>query len=78
MVFGFGKPKPVKETEAGGEVERVNHEIKQNMRVSGINLNFRVWAGFEKFFPLMWNRIRPVVETRQFERRRTNSAHTPQ
>lgn len=67
MVFGFGKPKPVKETEAEGEIERCFHEIKQSMRVSGINLNFRTWAGFDKFFPVMWDQMRPVVETRQFE-----------
>lgn len=67
MVFGFGKAKPVKESEATGEVERVYHEIKQSMRVSGINLNFRTWAGFEKFLPLMWDAMRPLVETRAFE-----------
>ena len=67
MVFGFGKPKPVKETEATGEIERVYHEIKQSLRVSGINLNFRTWADYERFFPLMWDAMRPVAETREFE-----------
>lgn len=67
MVFGLGKPKPVKETEATGEIERVYHEIKQSMRVSGINLNFRTWASFDKFFPAMWDAMRPLVETRAFE-----------
>jgi len=67
MVFGFGKPKLVKETQATGEIESVYHEIKQSMRVSGINLNFRTWAGFAKFFPAMWDAMRPLVETRAFE-----------
>ncbi len=67
MVFGFGKPKPVREIEAEGEIERVYHEIKQSMRASGINLNFRTWAAFEKFFPAMWDRMRPIVETGAFE-----------
>lgn len=67
MVFGFGKPTPVKETEAEGEIERVYHEIKQSIRASGINLNFRTWAGFEKFFPVMWGEMRSLVETRAFE-----------
>lgn len=67
MVFGFGKPKSISETEAEGEIERVYHEIKQSLRVSGINLNFRTWAGFDKFFPLMWDAMRPLVETRGFE-----------
>ena len=30
MVLGFGKPKPVKETEATGEIERVYHEMNQS------------------------------------------------
>ncbi len=67
MVFGFGKLKPVREIEAEGEIERVYHEIKQSMRASGINLNFRTWAAFEKFFPAMWDRMRPIVETGAFE-----------
>jgi hypothetical protein len=66
-MFGFGKPKQVAETEADGEIERVYHEIKQGLRVSGINLNFRTWAGYEKFFPAMWDAMRPVAETRAFE-----------
>lgn len=67
MVFGISGSKQVAETEAEGEIERVYHEIKQSMRVSGINLNFRTWAGFEKFFPLMWDAMRPLAETRAFE-----------
>ena len=35
-MFGFGKPKQVAETEADGEIERVYHEIKQGLHVSGI------------------------------------------
>ncbi len=66
-MFGFGKPKQVAETEADGEIERVYHEIKQSLCVSGINLNFRTWAGYEKFFPAMWDAMRPVAETRAFE-----------
>lgn len=66
-MFGFGKPKQVAETEASGEIERVYHEIKQSLRVSGINLNFRTWAGYEKFFPMMWDAVRPIAETREFE-----------
>ncbi|MCL7419736.1 MAG: halocarboxylic acid dehydrogenase DehI family protein [Methylobacter sp.] len=67
MVFWFGGPKQVAETEAEDEIERVYHEIKQSLRVSGINLNFRTWAGFEKFFLLMWDAMRPLAETWAFE-----------
>lgn len=66
-MFGLGKPKQVTEREAEGEVERVYHEIKQSLRVTGVNLNFRAWAGYEKFFPVMWDAMRPTVETRAFE-----------
>lgn len=63
----MGKPKQVAEYDAEGEVERVYHEIRQSLRVSGVNLNFRTWAGFGKFLPLMWDSIRPNIETLAFE-----------
>lgn len=66
-MLGFGKSKQVTEHEAEGEIERVYHEIKQTLRVTGINLNFRTWAGYEKFFPAMWDAMRPVAEMRAFE-----------
>ena len=59
MMLGLSKPKQVSEREAEGEIERVYHEIKQTLRVSGINLNFRTWADYEKFLPLMWDSMRP-------------------
>jgi hypothetical protein len=64
---GRGKPTPVAEHEADGDVERIYHEIKQTLRVTGINLNFRTWAGDEKFFVAMWEAVRPNAETRAFE-----------
>lgn len=63
----IGKPLPVTEREAEGEIEQVYHEIKQTLRVSGINLNFRTWAGYGPFLPLLWHAVRPNVETRAFE-----------
>ena len=66
-MLGGSKPKQISEREAEGEIERVYHEIKQTLRVSGINLNFRTWAGYDKFLPLMWDAMRPVAETRDFE-----------
>jgi hypothetical protein len=35
-MLGRSKPKQVSEREAEGEIERVYHEIKQTLRVSGI------------------------------------------
>ncbi len=66
-MFGSSKPKPIDEREAQGETERVYHEIRQTLRVTGVNLNFRTWASFERFFPVMWDAVRPNAETRAFE-----------
>lgn len=66
-MLGLGKKKPVAEYEAEGEIERVYHEIRQVLRVSGVNLNLRTWATFDKFLPAMWDALRPNLETRGFE-----------
>lgn len=61
------RPKPISEQEAKGEIDRVYHEIMQTMRVTGVNLNFRTWASWENFLPLMWDAMRPIVGTLAFE-----------
>lgn len=66
-MFGLRRPKQVEEHKAAGEIERVYHEIRETLRVTGINLNFRIWARYEKFFLAMWEAVRPNVETRLFE-----------
>ena len=66
-MFGLGKPKRVTEWEADGEIEQIYHQIKQSLRVSGVNLNFRTWAGYPKYFSDLWAQVRPMVETRAFE-----------
>jgi hypothetical protein len=63
----LSKPKPIAESDAKGEIERVYHEIMQVLRVSGINLNFRTWAGYGQFLPVMWDAIRANLDTRIFE-----------
>lgn len=65
--FKFGKSSPVAEHEAEGEIERVYHEIRQTLRVTGVNLLFRKWAG-DGLLPVIWKALRPGVETRAFER----------
>ncbi len=66
-MLGLGKKKPVPEHEAEGEIERVYHEIRQVLRVTGVNLNLRTWATFENFLPPMWDALRSNLETRAFE-----------
>lgn len=61
------KKHPIPEEEAEEDLDGIFHEIRQIFRVSGVNLNFRTWAAYPKFFPVLWNAIRPVAETRLFE-----------
>jgi hypothetical protein len=63
----MARPKPVPERKATGETERVYHEIKKTLRVSGVNLNFRTLAGYGKALPLLWDEARCNLETRNFE-----------
>ena len=62
-----GTPQPIAEHEARGETARIYHEIRQTMRVSGVNLNFRTWAGFPHFFPAMWAAMQPLAASQAFE-----------
>lgn len=68
MIFGLSKKGPVAEHEAVDEIERVYHEIKRSLRVSGVNLNFRTWAAHDHFLPTAWDALRSNVETVGFER----------
>ena len=65
-MFGLGRPKSVAEHEAEDDVARVYHEIRQVLRVSGVNLVFRKLAPFRSF-PAIWDAVRPSAETRGFE-----------
>ena len=61
------RPKQITERQADGELENIYHDIKQTLRVSGVNLLFRVWAGYKNFLPEVWRAFRPNAETRVFE-----------
>src|SRR5438093_3463233 len=65
--IGPSTPEPVPEYKAEGEIERVYHEIRQSLRVTGVNLNFRAWAAFGKFLPEIWEQLRPNVESTVFD-----------
>jgi hypothetical protein len=67
-MFGSNKSHAVGEHEAGDEIDAVYHEIRQVLRVSGVNLNFRAWAGFGRSFPLVWDAVRENAGTYAFER----------
>ncbi len=42
-------------------------EFEQALQATGVDLDFSTWAGYEKFFPAMWQAIRPQVESGSFE-----------
>jgi hypothetical protein len=65
-MFGHRK-QPIDEHQARGETSRIYHEIRQTLRVSGVNLNFRTWAAFPRFFSAMWAAMQPVAASRTFE-----------
>lgn len=66
-MFGSNKSHPVEESGANDEIDRVYHDIRQVLRVSGVSLNFRTWASFEHAFPLLWAAIRDNAGTYAFE-----------
>jgi halocarboxylic acid dehydrogenase DehI len=63
----MARPRQVSEREAGGDVERVLHEMRQTLRVTGLDVTVRTWAGFERFLVAMWEAMGPNTETRAFE-----------
>ena len=67
-MFGLNKHQPVAEHEADDDTERIYHEIRQVLRVSGVSLVFRSWAGFGRSFPLLWEAVRENAGTYAFER----------
>ncbi|QRK10771.1 hypothetical protein JQX13_12275 [Archangium violaceum] len=60
-------PKQVSERDAHGDVERVLYEMRQSLRVTGLDVTVRTWAGFERFLVGMWEAMGPNTETRAFE-----------
>ena len=63
----MARPKPISERSATGEVERVYHEIKETLRVTGVPLSFRTLAGYENILPLFWDQLHSNLQTRDFE-----------
>jgi hypothetical protein len=63
----MARPKPISERSATGEIERVYHEIKQTLRVTGVPLNFRTFAGYDNILPLFWDELHANLQTRDFE-----------
>ena len=60
-------PVPIAEHEATGNIAEIYHDIRRTFRVTGVNLNFRTWAAFERFFAAMWASASPIAQTVAFE-----------
>jgi hypothetical protein len=67
-MFGSPKHAPIAEHEATGDIERTYHDIRQVLRVSGVDVTLGVWAGFERSFPLFWDAVRENACSHAFER----------
>lgn len=67
-MFGTSRHQPVAEREAADDIERVYHEIRQVLRVSGVHPCFQDWAGFGRSFPLLWDAVRENAASVAFER----------
>ncbi|NTX05747.1 MULTISPECIES: halocarboxylic acid dehydrogenase DehI family protein [Myxococcus] len=63
----MARVRQVSEHGAEGGVERVYHELRRTMRVTGVDVSLRTWAAYPRFFVAMWEALGPNVETRAFE-----------
>lgn len=61
------RPRPVSERKASGRIAQAYHEIRQSLRVTGVDSRLRLWASHGEFFPMLWEAVRPNVETKAFE-----------
>jgi hypothetical protein len=67
MMWPFEATKPVAEYDASDEIEELYHDIRQTLRVTGVNLLFRALAGYSNALPVIWQALHPVVSMRDFE-----------
>lgn len=66
-MLNFGTAQVIAEHDASDEIDEVYHDIRQTMRVTGVNLIFRTWAGYTNALPIIWKALSPAVSTRAFE-----------
>ncbi len=59
--------KPIAEYEASDVIDEIYHDIRQSLRVTGVNLVFRALAGFPHALPVIWEAVAPAVSTQGFE-----------
>jgi hypothetical protein len=66
-VIALYRFRTVPEHKATGEFAALYHDIKQTLRVSGVDLLFSAWASYDGFLPAFWEAFRPNARSRAFE-----------
>lgn len=58
---------PVAEYEAPDEIDEIYHDIRQTLRVTGVNLVFRALAPYSQALPTIWHEVAPLASRQSFE-----------
>ncbi|MBI4376859.1 MAG: hypothetical protein HY549_10475 [Elusimicrobia bacterium] len=67
LLIAARKPQSIPPQKAEADVEQIFHEIRQILRVSGIDPLFQRWASYPRFFSALWEAMTPNAQTRAFE-----------
>jgi hypothetical protein len=66
-MWPLSSAQPVAEYEASDDLDDVYHDIRQTLRVSGVNLVFQTLAGVGNALPIIWQALSPAVSVQGFE-----------
>jgi hypothetical protein len=66
-MWPLSSPEPIAEHEASDELDEIYHDIRQTLRVTGINLVFRALAPYSKALPTIWHEVAPLASKQSFE-----------
>lgn len=58
--------KTVPESEAPPEIRAIYEDMKDVLGVPQINIILQAYAGFPEFFKMQWQRLRPIVSSKEF------------
>jgi hypothetical protein len=76
-MWPLSSSEPIAEYEASDEIDEIYHDIRQTLRVTGINLIFRVLATFPHAQTTIWQMLSPVVSMRVLKKHRTPYGRRP-
>lgn len=64
----MSRVKPISERAAKDDIARVYHEIRQTLRIDGVNLLFRILAAQGSSLPFLWDKMKANAKSIEFER----------